>query len=143
MVTYFRKPLQSRAEMGRVSRAEAFAKHKTSTYLGPNIFKTRRRYQRKANQKNICLWIGKGTQSVVIFLTCSIPQSQIDRFSIHHNICRVIIKTKLIISNLIRLFAIARFHSRSLVIAKSQPQSLLHCRNIFSRKGIRCIRNKN
>lgn len=35
-----------------------------------HVFKGGRRSYTKADQENICLWIGEGTKAIVILLTC-------------------------------------------------------------------------
>lgn len=60
----------------------------------------------KGTEEDICLWIGKRSQTlwdishvvvgrityIIIFLTGSIPQTQVDRLSIYHYIGRVVIE---------------------------------------------------
>lgn len=46
----------------------------------------------KANQNDISLGIRERSQSVVVFLACSIPQRQLDRLVIELNTCNIILK---------------------------------------------------
>lgn len=62
------------------------------TYFGPNVLITRRADQREADQEHIGLGIRERTESVVILLPSSIPQSEGDGLPIDHYIGRVVIK---------------------------------------------------
>ena len=57
-----------------------------------NIFKACARDFAEYKKKDISLWIRKRSQSIVIFFSTSIPETQIDWFSINHYIRTVIIK---------------------------------------------------
>lgn len=60
--------------------------------FGPDVFETRRIHQREADEKYISLRIGQRSQSVVILLTGCIPESEIDRLTVDHNIGRVVVE---------------------------------------------------
>jgi len=44
------------------------------------------------------LGIRKRAETVIIFLTSSIPQTEANGFTIYHNICRVVIEPKALVS---------------------------------------------
>jgi hypothetical protein len=61
-------------------------------YLCLDVVETWRRHNTEANQKHICLRITERSQSIIIFLTRSIPQSQTHRLTINHNRGRVVVE---------------------------------------------------
>lgn len=61
--------------------------HCPIAYLGLDVVERGRADDREADQENIGLWIRQGAQSIVILLSCSIPQSQADGPAIDHHTC--------------------------------------------------------
>lgn len=61
-------------------------------YLAQDVVERGGGHNRKANEEDIGLRVGEGTQTVIILLTGSIPKSKTDRLAINHNIGRVIIE---------------------------------------------------
>lgn len=60
--------------------------------LSADVLKTRRVYQREADQKDVGLWIRQRPQSVIILLSRRVPQAEIDRLPVHHHIRGVIVE---------------------------------------------------
>jgi hypothetical protein len=128
--------------------------------LGAHIFERSRIHQRKANEENICLRITEWPQSVVVLLAGRVPQTQIDRLTVHHNIRRIIVEA----ANAHSLGALkcgeinistmtlrrpfqwnSPLHSPMLQIARLSQitpnlKSNLHGRYVLAGKGVRCIR---
>lgn len=48
---------------------------------------------READEKDVCLRIGQGSESIVIFLTSRVPQSQAYWLAIDHDARRVVIES--------------------------------------------------
>lgn len=80
----------------------------------------------KTNQEDVGLWVGQGSQAVVVLLASSVPQSQANGLSVDHDAGGVVIET---ISDIRQ--GCPRESSQS-----------LHSRYIFSRKCIGGIRNE-
>lgn len=64
-----------------------------STNLGPDVVKGWRADNGEADEEDVCLRVGERSQSIVVFLSSGIPQSQADWLSINHHTCRVVVKT--------------------------------------------------
>ena len=62
------------------------------SYLGLDVIERRRADDGKADQEDISLGVGQRSESIVILLTSSIPQTQANRSTIHHNTRSVVIK---------------------------------------------------
>lgn len=60
--------------------------------LGPDVVKGWRADNGEADEEDVCLRVGERSQSVVIFLSSGIPQSQADWLSINHHTRRVVVK---------------------------------------------------
>jgi hypothetical protein len=60
--------------------------------LGSNVVEGSRGDHREADEEHISLWVGKWSQSVIVLLASSIPQTKVDWFAINHYVCRVVIK---------------------------------------------------
>lgn len=63
-----------------------------AAYLGLDVVERGRAHDREADEKNVGLRVGEWSQSIVIFLTSSIPETQADGLAIYHNTCRVVIE---------------------------------------------------
>lgn len=59
------------------------------TDLALDVLEARRRHDAEANQEDVGLGVRKGPQTIVIFLTGSIPEAKVDHFAVHHHIGRV------------------------------------------------------
>jgi len=53
--------------------------------LCANVVKRRRRNDGEADQEDISLGVRERTQSIIILLSCGIPQTQADRLAINHH----------------------------------------------------------
>jgi len=60
--------------------------------LGSHVLKAGRADQREADEEYVCLWVGEGSEAVVVFLSGSIPETERNRLSVHHHVCRVIVE---------------------------------------------------
>ena len=60
--------------------------------LGADVLKAWRADEREADEEHVRLRIGQGPESVVIFLTCRVPETEADRLAVHHDIRRVVVK---------------------------------------------------
>jgi hypothetical protein len=69
-------------------------------YLGQDVVKRRRADNGKANKEDISLRIRQRPETVVIFLSSSVPQSQAYGLVVDHDICRVIVEPARIVSNI-------------------------------------------
>ena len=56
-----------------------------------DIFKGSRRSCGEADEEDVRLWVGQGTQSIVILLSCRVPEVQDDRLAVHHDVGRVVV----------------------------------------------------
>lgn len=63
-----------------------------SSYLGLDVVKRRGADDGEADEENIGLGVGQRSQSVVIFLTSGIPETQANGLAIHHYTRRVVIE---------------------------------------------------
>lgn len=57
-----------------------------------DVVKRRRADNREADEENVGLWIRKGAQSVIVFLTGCVPKTKADRFAIDHNTGGVVVE---------------------------------------------------
>ena len=57
-----------------------------------DVFIRRRANYGEADEENICLGVGKRTQTIIILLTRSIPQTQVDGLAIHHDVRRIVVE---------------------------------------------------
>lgn len=62
-------------------------------HLGLDVIKRRRADDGEADEEDIGLRVGERSESVVIFLSSSIPQSQANRLPIDHHTRGVIVET--------------------------------------------------
>jgi hypothetical protein len=69
-------------------------------YLGQDVVKRRRADNGKANKEDISLRIRQRPETVVIFLSGSVPQAQANGLVVNHDICRVIVEPARIVSNI-------------------------------------------
>jgi len=60
--------------------------------LGANVVERGRVHQREADEENVGLRVRQRSETVVIFLTGGIPQTQVDGLSVHHDVCRVVVE---------------------------------------------------
>ena len=60
--------------------------------LRAHVLERRRRDDREANQEHIRLRVGKRAQTIVIFLSGSIPKTKVDRLAVNHHVRRVVVK---------------------------------------------------
>jgi len=60
--------------------------------LALDVLERRGGDDREADQEDVSLGIGQRSQSVIIFLSSSIPQSQVDWLSIDHDVGRIVIE---------------------------------------------------
>jgi len=60
--------------------------------FGGNVLERRGRDDGETAEENISLRVREGSQSIVIFLSGSIPESKIDGLSIDHDIGRIVVK---------------------------------------------------
>ena len=91
--------------------------------FGLDIVKGRGADDRETDQKDIGLRVREWPKSIIILLPSSIPQSQADWFSIHHDTRRIIVEAVLGVNN----------------IPGKIEHAVLHCRDIFPRKCIGSI----
>lgn len=63
------------------------------TNLGPDVVKGWRANNGEADEEDVCLRVGERAQSIIVFLSGGIPQSQADWLSINHHTCRVVVET--------------------------------------------------
>lgn len=80
--------------LSRVAIPSAGPVASRSTNLGPNVVVGWRADNGEANEEDICLRVGEWSQSIVVFLSSSIPQSQADWLSINHHTCRVVVEAE-------------------------------------------------
>jgi len=57
-----------------------------------NVFERSGRDDRETDEEDVGLRIGEGSESIVIFLSSSIPETKIDRFVIDHDVRRVVVE---------------------------------------------------
>lgn len=57
-----------------------------------NIRERVRVYNTEAHQENVSLGVGEGPQSIVVFLTGSIPQTQVDGSTVDHDVGAVVVE---------------------------------------------------
>jgi hypothetical protein len=62
------------------------------TYLLLDVVKRVRRVDREANQDDVGIRVGKRAQTIVIFLTSRIPQSQLDMSAIDLDISYIVLE---------------------------------------------------
>jgi hypothetical protein len=62
------------------------------SYLLLDVVKGVGRVNGKANQDNVGVGVGKRAQTVVIFLTCGIPESELDVFAVDLDIGDVVLE---------------------------------------------------
>jgi len=60
--------------------------------LGGDVLEGRRRDDAEADKEDVCLGIAERTQTIVIFLTGSIPETQRDGLAVHHHIRTVVVE---------------------------------------------------
>lgn len=65
-----------------------------SSYLRLYVLKRWRRDCTVADQEDVRLRVRERSQAVVVFLSGGIPQPQIYRLSVDHDVCRVIVKDR-------------------------------------------------
>merc|ERR1719204_1763961 len=46
----------------------------------------------ETHKKDVCLRVRQRPKSVIILLASCIPQTKVDRFSVDHNVCRVVVE---------------------------------------------------
>lgn len=61
-------------------------------YLGLDVLKGRRADQGEADQEDVGLGVGQRAETIVILLSGSIPETQVDGLSVDHDIGRVVVK---------------------------------------------------
>ena len=61
-------------------------------YLSSDILVGSWRDEREANEEHICLGVGQRSQSVVVLLSCSVPQTQVNRPAVYHDVSGVVIE---------------------------------------------------
>merc|ERR1719317_1137769 len=60
--------------------------------LSFDILKRRIRYNRKADKKDVGLWVGQRSQTVVVLLPSGIPESKVDGLAIDHHVRAVVVE---------------------------------------------------
>lgn len=90
---YQKKKRKNQTARWTITAACPFNKFKWISYLCSHVFTRRWAHKRETNEEHISLGVRERTQSVVIFLTSCIPQTQVDWLSVNHYIGRVVIKT--------------------------------------------------
>ena len=61
-------------------------------YLSSDILVGSLRDEREANEEHICIRVGQRSQSVVVLLSCSVPQTKVNRLSVYHDVSGVVIE---------------------------------------------------
>jgi len=85
MMLNFRGPLR------RVNRNPDIANQET--HLGLDIVKRCAADDGEADQEDVGLRVGQGSQTIIIFLTSSVPQSQTDGFTVYHDTGRIVVES--------------------------------------------------
>ena len=49
--------------------------------------------EREANEEDVCVWVGKGTESVVVILPSCVPETKADWPTVNKYISCVVVKT--------------------------------------------------
>ena len=57
-----------------------------------DVFKRAGANNREASQEDICLWVGEGSQTIIVLLACSVPEVQADKLSTNAQVFRVVVK---------------------------------------------------
>jgi hypothetical protein len=62
------------------------------THLCPDVLKTGRTDEAKGDEEYVGLGIRERPETVVIFLASGIPQAEVDRLAVDHDICGVVVE---------------------------------------------------
>lgn len=57
-----------------------------------DVFKRAGANNREASQEDVCLGVGKGSQTIIVLLACSVPEVQADKLSTNAQVFRVVVK---------------------------------------------------
>lgn len=60
--------------------------------LGAHVLERGRVHDRVGDQENVRLRVGEGAQTIVVLLTGSIPKTQVNGLSVHHDVGAVVVK---------------------------------------------------
>jgi hypothetical protein len=63
-------------------------------YLCLYVLKRRRADETKADEEDVCLWVRQRPKTVVVLLSCGIPEAEVDGLAVDHDIGRVIVEDR-------------------------------------------------
>jgi hypothetical protein len=61
-------------------------------YLGLHVLEGSRAHDGKADKEHVRLWVRERTETVIILLSSSIPESKVNDFAINHHVSRVVVE---------------------------------------------------
>ena len=76
-------------------------KNDSHSHLREHVVEWWRAHNGEAHQKDVGLWVWEGPKTIVIFLASCIPQTKADGLAVYHNICRVVIESKMALVSII------------------------------------------
>ena len=59
----------------------------------------------EADEENVCLWVGEGSEAVVVFLSRGIPEPETYGFVVDHDACGIVVEAGMVIKNVVGRFA--------------------------------------
>lgn len=62
------------------------------SHLGPDVLETGRADDREADEEDVGLRVTERSQAVIILLSSRVPQSEVDRLAVDHDIRRVVVE---------------------------------------------------
>lgn len=127
---------QSRGTTGVSSQHQATRGGDGGAHLGLDVVKGWRADNGEANEEDICLRVRERSQSVVILLTRSVPESEADWLAIDHYTRRVVIEAGMGMSEV--WLVVIRWVKDGLMGRDGRGGSI-HGRNVLSGKGIGCV----
>ena len=93
-----------------------------------DVFKRAGANNREASQEDVCLGVGKGSQTIIVLLACSVPEVQADKLSTNAQVFRVVVKPVWVCGCVwVSGCVVAIMGCRAMLVHPSMEENLHYC----------------